>query len=129
MAIVNVLSQVVAWAASHGMLSAGMIAGAAGFALRHYLEPWFPKAEAKVEGLLNLEISKLSPEEKALLLEADKYLDSMVPAAGDSRYAAVAAMITSKVPALAPYSDELTEVLSDLGAAAKAILEAEQPNL
>ena len=125
----DTINVVLTWLMSHGVVSASMTSAIVGFVIRHYLEPWLPKVEAEAESFLNLEITKLSSPEKAMILEAAKWMDSLVPAAGDSKYASAVSLIVAKVPALAPYSAQLLQVLTDIGAAAKAIVEAEEGTL
>ncbi len=101
----------------------------AGYAVKHFFPNLLAKEEAKLEPILNLELAKLSPAEKQLILSADKWLGNLVPEAGSQRYQAAVNILVSKVPQLAPFKAVLLQALIEVGLAAKQILEDEQKPL
>lgn len=99
-----------------------------GFAVSHLLKPALSTEVSAVEKLLGKELCKLSPEEKKMLLDCDKWIQGFEPVAGSKVVAAVAFLV-AKVPELAPLSSMIVEILTDVLAAAEQILADEQSDL
>jgi len=116
------MQHLVAWLIGSSALLGYLLA----YLIHNILPGLLSKGEVAAEKVLDIEIGKLSPAEKEAILAADKYIDSAIPGNNNAKYAAVVAMLVTKVPQLAPFASVLAEALSEVGVAAKTILENEQ---
>jgi hypothetical protein len=122
-------SSAIAWVVVHAVPMTAAVSIVGGAVLRHYLPNLLSSFAAKGEAKLDVEIAKLSPEEKKMILAADKWVENLVPGSGDQKYQAVVNLLITKVPQLSPAASILVQILTDVGMTAKQILADEQGKL
>lgn len=120
------------WINQHLIACLAGSSGFMGYAIAYLVHKVLPgllsKEQAKIESFLNKEISKLTPDEKKLILDCDVWVESLQPVA-DSKVVAAVAMIVAKVPQIAPYSALIADALTAIVSAAAQIAADEAKNL
>ena len=103
-------------------------AGVVGWVVHKYMSSGETKVISIAEGFLGKEIVRLSPAEKSVILDIDKWIQSLQPVV-DSKVVAAVAAIIAKFPELAPASSLVTEILEAVVSTAEKIVADEQKNL